>query len=471
MSRISKRAAFAALAAAMGCGGGDARVACDPAAQTGCGGAQVCEVVEAAAPACFDPVIVTGKVTDLATRGALAGARLVALDANRAPASTAVASADDGTFRIVLPRPRAADGKPLGGTVTLRADRAGYQGFPGGVRQALPIDVSSPERLQGSWTVRSALTDVGLVALPAAAGTGVIRGKLATPADGAGVLVVAETSSGGALRGTSAVADRGGEFAVLNLGAGDYTVRAYAKGASYAPATVALAAGQDVAVQLAAAGAARGTVSGSVQIVNGGLGSATSVVLVVESTFDPALARGDVPPGLRAGDVTGSFSIADVPDGRYVALAAFEDDHLVRDPDTSIAGTQIAHVAVANGAAEPVAAFKVTGALDVIAPGAAGPEAVASPAPVLSWVDDSSETQYRVTVVDAFGTLLWETTIPGVSGGTPSVRYGEAGGTPATAPALAPGMYYQFQVASLKSGVPISRSEDLKGVFQYVPVP
>ncbi|MFL5260947.1 MAG: carboxypeptidase regulatory-like domain-containing protein [Anaeromyxobacteraceae bacterium] len=466
---MAKVSALAALVVATGCGGGDEKVVCNPAAQTGCGGGQVCEAVPGATAACFDPVILAGTVTDLATARGLAGARLVALDANRAPASAVATSAEDGTYRVALPWPRAADGTPLPGSVTLRADRAGYQGFPGGLRQALPVDLSSPARLQGSWSVRSALTDVGLVALPAGAGTGAIHGKLTPPADGAGVLVVAETSSGGALHGASAVADRGGDFAILNLAAGEYTVRAYAKGASYGPATVALAAGQDAPVQLGAPAAATGTVSGSVQIVNGGQGTTTSVVLVVESTFEAALARGDVPPGLRASGVTGSFSVAGVPEGRYVALAAFEDDRLVRDPDTSIGGTQIAHVTVSNGATVPVAAFKVTGALDVIAPGATGPEAITSPTPLLSWADDSSEDHYRVTVLDAFGSTLWELTIPGVSGGTPSVRYGQAGGTPATAPALAPGMYYQFRVASLKSGVPISTTEDLKGVFQYAP--
>src|SRR5207247_2420213 len=91
------------------------------------------------------------------------------------------------------------------------------------------------------------------------------------------------------------------------------------------------------------------TVSGDVNIVNPGAGTATSVILVVESTFDDALARGDTPPGLRAPappaapNVTGAFSIDGVPDGRYVVLAGFENDNLVRDPDTSIGGTQIVH--------------------------------------------------------------------------------------------------------------------------------
>jgi hypothetical protein len=42
---------------------------------------------------------------------------------------------------------------------------------------------------------------------------------------------------------------------------------------------------------------------------------------------------------------------AGVPDGKYVALAAFENDGLVRDPDTSIGGTQIVHLTVSGATA------------------------------------------------------------------------------------------------------------------------
>ena len=35
-------------------------------------------------------------------------------------------------------------------------------------------------------------------------------------------------------------------------------------------------------------------------LVNRGAGTGTSVILVVESTFDPVFLRGETPPGLRA---------------------------------------------------------------------------------------------------------------------------------------------------------------------------
>jgi hypothetical protein len=460
---------LASLATTLVSCGSSGGTTCNPTAQTGCAVGLACELVEgSAAPACFAPVQLKGKVFDLATGGDVAGARVVALDANRAPVSTVATSAVDGTYTLTLPSRRKPDGTPSSSSVTLRADARTYQSFPGGVRFALPVDVASAVHAAGAWTVQSSLTDVGLIALPAGSGTGSIQGTVATPPGGGGVLVVAETGSSGA----SAIADRSGTFAIYNLAPGAYTVKAYARGQNYSPAATTLTAGQDVQVALGISGPATATVSGSVQIVNPGQGSATSVILIVESTFDPVLVRGDAPPGLRAPDpgvspnVTNAFSISGVPDGQYIALAAFENDFLVRDA-SDIGGTAIVHVAVANGVASASPGFKVTGALDVVSPGASGPEAVTSATPTFTWVDDSSEKSYDLLVLDTFGSIVWQTTIPPVTGSsTVSVTYGQAGGTPATAPALQKGMYYQFRAISKDAnGFALSQTEDLKGVF------
>jgi hypothetical protein len=195
-----------------------------------------------------------------------------------------------------------------------------------------------------------------------------------------------------------------------------------------------------------------------VQIVNAPGGSLTSVILVVEDTFDELAIRGEAPPGLRAADVSGAWSIAGVPDGRYVALAAFENDGLVRDPDTSIGGTELVHVTVAGADQTLSQGFKVTGALAALAPGADGPEFVDG-APRFEWEDDSSEDSYTLSVIDALGNVTWEASdIMGPRGSAP-VTLEYAG------PTLQRGMYYQFRAVSIKDGVPISSTEDLKGVF------
>src|SRR4029079_15382608 len=126
---------------------------------------------------------------------------------------------------------------------------------------------------------------------------------------------------------------------------------------------------------------ALGNVSGNVSIVNAPGGSQTSVVLVPESVFDPTLERGPVPFGLPAPEppalpsVSGAFGMNDVPDGRYVVLAAFENDQLVRDPDSAIGGTDIQRVTVAGGGTVSMEqSFKITEGLGIVGPGAQEPE-------------------------------------------------------------------------------------------------
>jgi hypothetical protein len=466
--RLTSAVAVGLAIVAAGCSSNDTP-ACDPVASTGCKSGQVCELKQGGGSICAEPLVVRGHVLNLADGSAVGGARIVGLDANTAPVSSVATSAADGSYELAIPSVRSADAKPVSSSVTLRVDASGFQSFPGGVRQALPISIASPVESSGKLVIASALTEVGLLALQGA-GTGVIAGKAQVPTSRAGVLVVAETGAG--TGGISAIADTSGDFKVFNVPAGSFTVKTYAKGVNYDPINVNVTAGQTSAANPTInTGKAASQVSGSVNIVNPGTGTATSVILVVESTFNDALARGETPPGLRAPDpgvapnVTNAFAISGVPEGKYVVLAAFENDNLVRDPDTSIAGTQIVHIQVTSGNNTTLStSFKVTGALDVIGPGKDGPEKVTA-APVLTWVDDSSEDGYTVVVYDAFGNVVWgPTDLPKFSGSNPSIQY---------AGPLDKGMFYQFKATSWRnpsgtSRVNISNTEDLRGVF-YMP--
>ncbi|HSD22529.1 MAG TPA: carboxypeptidase-like regulatory domain-containing protein [Anaeromyxobacter sp.] len=471
--RFAQLALAAALAATIAACGGDDKKSCDVAKQTGCSTGLVCEPIEGGNPACVQPLVIRGNVFDLGTSIGIESARVVALDANRSPVSTVAITDAAGDFAIEVSNPRTKDGTPIARDVFLRADAQDYATFPSGIRQALPVNTGGAVRVDGKLELADPqTTDIGLVELPSA-GTGVISGTVAVPANQPGALVVAETGSGD---GFSALADRNGDYAIFNLAPGDYSVRAYAQGVVHEEKTAAVLADAVTDVDLGMSGAAGGTVNGQVNIVNPNDGKETSVILVVESTFDDALLRGETPPGLRAPEpgiapnLSGAWQIAGVPPGRYVALAAFENDLLVRDPDVCQGGTAIVRFDVAAGQTVTLESFKVTGSLDVISPGANGPELLASATPTFSWVDDSSEDSYELSVVDVFGNEVWATTVAGVSGGTPSV----------TGPTLNSG-YYQFKVKSAKgtciptgSSTPVTQylaqTEDLKGVF-IVPAP
>lgn len=432
--------------------------------------------------ACYPPVLIKGNVFDAETKGAVEAAQVMALDA-QATAVTDIALTDAmGNYILEVPVARKADGSPEANiSFTLRASASGYQTFPGGLRTALPISSADVKSEKDGWNLQSALTEIALIGLPAdQKGLPTISGKVLADTASGGVLVVAEDMGG---KGFSAISDKSGAYTIFNVPAGSYEVHGYAAGLALVPAAATVMMTEVKDVNLAQSQNALGTVTGSVGIVNAPGGSATSVVLVVASTFSDTFVRGEVPRGLRTPlsgppNVSGAFSIANVPEGKYKVLAAFENDNLVRDPDPNIAGTQIVEVTMPTPGTNMAipSTFKVTEALPVVSPGKDNAEPVTS-APMLTWGDDSSEDFYTVVVYNAYGELVWclsdqmmgcdGPSIPGVSGApTVSVPYGGP---------MDPGMYYQFRATSWRSPGgkpgPIANTEDLRGVFYVDVVP
>ncbi|MDI1476998.1 carboxypeptidase-like regulatory domain-containing protein [Polyangium sp. y55x31] len=453
--------------------------ACDPA-NNQCAGGLTCAELTAGGNACYPPVLIKGMVFDSQTKGPVAEAQVMALDDQGASVSDVAITDDKGNYLLAVPVPRQDDGVPAPDVAfTLRASATDYQTFPGGLRTALPILSSEAKSDVDGWNIKSTLTDIALIGVPAdQKGLPSISGKVAADDMSAGVLVVAEDTMN---HGFSAITDKSGAYTIFNVPAGAYTVRGYAAGLQLTPATADVAMTNLTGIDLARSNDGLGVVSGNLNIVNAPGGSATSVVLVVASTFSDTFVRGEVPRGLRTPltgppSVTAAFSIKDVPAGRYKVLAAFENDKLVRDPDPNIAGTQIVEVDMPSpGVDMPLSdSFKITEALSVVSPGADKAEAVTT-APMLTWADDSSEDFYTVVVYNAYGELVWclsdqmmgcaGSSIPGVSGQpNVSVPYGGP---------LEPGMYYQFRATSWRASGgmpgPISNTEDLRGVF-YVDV-
>ena len=460
-----KTACFCSPESGQGCADGKTCLAgpdgepacyCSLETEAGCGAGLVCEEVPGGYQACFPPVTVGGQVFDLGSGAALPGSHVVARDANFA-AVTGVAITDaQGNYKLTVPVPRKEDGTLVENIVFLRADAQGYVTFPTAPRVALPIDVSkatgTPLHLETS------ATSIGMVPLANASGLGSVSGKVLAKVP-VGTLVVA----GGAANiggGVTGIADTDGSYTVFNVPAGSVTVRGYKVGLQLGQATADVKADANTpGVDLADNGQATAVVSGKIEIVNPGMGKDTSVILVVDETFDPKAIRGEAPPGLRIAPVSGDFSLAGVPDGNYVVLAAFENDFLVRDPDTSIGGTEIVHITVA-GQNLPIAdSFKVTGSLNNPSP---DNEEVVSGMPQLSWDDDSGEDHYEVRVFDAYGNMVWEKLdVPGVSGAKRVMVTYEG-------PALMTGNLYQFRAVSIKQGgTPLAITEDLRGVFLY----
>lgn len=442
---------------------------CEPDAEH-CGNDLTCAEMVSGEHRCFGRVVLRGTVSDTSNNEAIEAAHVIGLDEEGSAVTDISVSEADGSYLLDIPVVRDETGAPTDSTFTLNGSAQDYQPFPSGVRVALPISAGDAQQEGSLYVVESALTDIGLIPLGAGdrvSASGQVTG-IGNGTNLAGLLVVASGESGT----FTAITDLNGNYTLFNLPDGDYEVRAYGAGAQIGTSSVTIEGENVENIGLLEQDSATATVSGSIQIVNGGGASATSVILVVEDTFNETAIRGEAPRGLRAPEsgpvsVDGAFSIEGVPVGRYVVLAAYENDGLVRDPDTSIAGTDIVHIEVSAGdtTVDLDESFKVTGALGIVGPGAESPEAV-SGAPTLEWEDDSSEEWYEVIVYDAFGIEIWsDLEVPSVSGsGTVTLEYGGP---------LEPGMYYQFRVTSWsQSGnsdpAPLSTSEELRGVF-YLP--
>jgi hypothetical protein len=425
-----------------------------------CPSDQACEQVSGRdKPLCFAPVTLSGKVFNLNTSAGIADAEVMATDINGAAAGNAVRTAADGTYTLRIPSARADDkGTPIARSVKLRAQAKDFYPFPSGSRVSLPIDTTGAAQKDGAgpWIVASPLTDVGLGPVPAGeAGRPSISGTVEISADQKSVLLVLESG------GQSTVVAGDGHFTIFNVPGGGYKLNAYSQGVNYTPVDVQVQSSDVTGISIKKATGPTATLSGSVQLVAGANGDGTSVVLVVESTFIESLGRGEVPPGLRAPapgtapNITGAWSIGGIPDGKYVVLAAFENDGNVRDPDPGISGTQIVHITVANGTVAASPQFKVTGAVGLVGPGKDTVENTTA-TPTFTWQVYSNADAYVLTVFDALGQTVWTKDIGDKA--TVSVAY--------AGPALTVGQYYQWRVTALRRGAPTSMTEELRGLFR-----
>jgi len=74
------------------------------------------------------------------------------------------------------------------------------------------------------------------------------------------------------------------------------------------------------------------------------------------------------------------------------------------------------------------------------------------------WQDDSSEDRYALEVIDSHGNSIWKNDqIPRVNGGNVSVPY--------AGPPLGAGLYQFRAISFRRDNIPISTTEDLRGVF------
>jgi hypothetical protein len=405
-----------------------------------------CETVAGAdQPICVPPVVVVGSVfQSTPAKPGVSAARVLLLDELGVAAAPAGISDFAGRFEVRVRAPRTADLRPLSAPRGLRVEASGFQMYPAAYRPAPTIDLADATlTVRGDrFALTSAATQVALIPAPTG-GIARVSGHVVLPATPAPVLVVAEPqdrSDGGGV----SLADSTGAFDVFGLLPGNYLVRGVSLGLAFKARNITLNAGERGTLDIPADAGAGVRVVGGVSLVGG----PTTASLAVAETFEPNAPTAEIVPGTqRSLPSAGTFTIEGVPPGRYVVLAGFGIDGFQR----AFTAIEVAGVDVT------VPPLTLAPALPIVSPGANGPEAV-TVRPTIAW-QAAGASDYHVEVSDGRGVVIWDRFL---AGSATSVAYDGS---------FTLGGFYQAHVTARDgAGIPLSRTDELRGVF-YLPLP
>ncbi len=331
-----------------------------------------------------DPEPTTGKlqgnVADAVTQSPIEGANVIVFNADdNAPTGTTLISDANGNFSIDL----------LPGNYFLKVYKQDYDALPSPGMEAVPFNITI-----GATTAQS------VELTPASdTNTGYISGKI-SGADVSGVLVVAEHTVNEVAY--SSVSDSEGNYTIFNVPAGTYNVMGYKASYNSSTASASVTADMettDANIELTAG--ASGTLSGTVR-------NLATENKDVDVSLVHALTRETI-PGLVTQTSALAYTIANIPDGTYIARATFKNDDRVMDPDR-IAKFGEPVVTFASNTIELT--FDITGSITLNSPTndatTTQPVETTSTTPTFSWTAYSSTSDYVIEVIDAStGEVVW----------------------------------------------------------------
>jgi hypothetical protein len=405
-----------------------------------------------------DPAPTTGKllgnVADATTQSAIAGAYIIVFNADdNAPTGTALTSDADGNFSIDL----------LPGNYFLKVYKQDYDAMPSAGMEAVPFSITVGTTTEQSVEMTPA-TDTN---------TGYISGKV-TGNDVGGVLVVAEHSVNEVAY--SSVSDKDGNYTIFNVPAGTYDVKGFKASYNSSTATASVTADMEtteVGIELSTGAA--GTLSGSVRNI------AASNLDVDVSLVHP-LTRETI-PGLVTQTTALTYTIANIPDGTYIARATFKNDDRVMDPDRI---AKFGEPVVTFAANTIELTFDITGSITLNSPtneATTTQPVETSVAPTFTWTAYSSTSDYVIEVIDAAtGAVIWggfdnSGSLPVknivIPSSQQSITFNSDGN--ATISELIPGRTYRWRIFASKNDqnsdtgwTLISASEDQRGLIKIV---
>lgn len=333
----------------------------------------------------------SGVVTDSATSNALAGVSVIAFDAStNAPAASTVQTSATGSYSFTL----------KAGSYYVKLYAQSYDPVP-----ASPLLTPVPLTV----TAGAATTDNVQMTASALPNSGWITGTVTSGGTGVGGVLVAAEASGVAY---TSFTDSSGNYAIYNVLAAGYNVKAYIGGySSDAPAaTVTANTGVTANPALTALAAGAGTVTTAVSMVSNTNGAAPATM--VTSLVHPVTK--ETIPGLSASMPWASsvtYTIPGVADGVYVVRTTFANDKIVVDPDALVKFGEPT-VTVLSGVQSAAVTITTTSATDLTSPTNAltstVPVAVTGSTPTFTWATYPSVSDWVIEVVDAStGTVIW----------------------------------------------------------------
>ena len=320
-----------------------------------------------------------GTVTASSNSVAIENVRITVYNANtNAPTGNSVLTQSNGTYQIEL--------SP--GTYYLNLSKQGFNGIPAAGTTPVSVTVELGNETVNDFQMQSSSVTNG----------GSISGKVTSGGNAvAGVLVIA----GNASNGYSSVTGVDGIYSIYNVPAGTYQLQGFMANYNSAAQSVAItasteSAGKDITMTLGALGSVTGTVTFSAT-KNG----------EVDVTLINPLTKETI-PGLVTKTVGGTYSIAKVPNGTYIARASYSNDTYVVDPDWILKNGEPKVIVSGNAVSQN---FSVTGAVKLVSPTndvtTTKPVEITSSTPTFTWLDYSSASDYVIEVSDVNGNVIW----------------------------------------------------------------
>ena len=396
--------------------------------------------------------ILTGTVTDAISGDPLANVFInIFNDTTNAPIGASFTTGSNGAYTFHL--------EP--GIYFMKLSKHKYESVP----------------LQGSnpipFTIEAGLSFERLVKMfpDETSNTGVISGKVTDGTDPlGGVLIIASMSEGSSA--LSSVSDGEGNYYVFNVPAGSYSVKGLISGYNGDAVEASVTGNLETSgVDLILGSGASGIFTGLVRHLS-----------VENIEVDVALihaATRETIPGLISVTENLAFTISNIPDGKYLARATFENDNRVMDPDRIVKFGE-PEVTISGGNTVDLQ-IDVTGAVILVSPTndstTIEPMEITSTSPAFEWEAFASTSDYVIEVSDIYGTVVWGgfSELPvkriEISSGQLMVNYNFDG--TATVSSLEPGRVYRWRIFASKNDqlsdtgwTLISASEDQRGLIK-----